>query len=102
MKKKSLLIAVLAVLAFFAGVDSVYATSTNILKIQHFLLTAVPTGNFVNDMAWYASGNPFSVVAADVNGDSYMDLICDDGNTSLTVLLNDGTGNFGTMYSLTV
>ncbi len=38
---------------------------------------------------------PLSVVAADVNGDGKMDLICANTVTySLTVFTNDGTGNF--------
>lgn len=98
MKIKTLLTAVFVALVLFTRVDSVFATGTNLLKIQHFLVTAVPSGNFVNDTPWSVNGNPSTVVAADVNGDGHLDLICDDGNSGLTVLLNDGSGTSATPF----
>ncbi len=55
-------------------------------------------GNFGNPVGWadYPTGiNPQSVVSADFNGDGKMDLaIADSGSDWVSVLLNDGNGNF--------
>ena len=46
---------------------------------------------------------PFSVVAADVNGDGKPDLICANyGDNTLTVLTNNGSGAFGSNATLSV
>ena len=47
--------------------------------------------------------NPQSVIAVDVNGDGKLDLIsANAGGHSLTVLTNDGNGNFGSNATLNV
>jgi hypothetical protein len=46
---------------------------------------------------------PYSVVAADVNGDGKLDLICaNEGDNTLTVLTNNGSGSFGFNATLVV
>ena len=52
----------------------------------------------------YAVGmDPYSVVAADVNGDGKLDLICANwGDNTLTVLTNNGNGGFGSNATLSV
>ena len=45
--------------------------------------------------AYNVGGNPGSVVAADINGDGKVDLITANNGSSLTILTNDGSGNFG-------
>lgn len=52
----------------------------------------------------YAVGmNPYSVVAADINGDGKLDLICANaGDNTLTVLTNNGSGVFGSNATLNV
>jgi FG-GAP-like repeat/EF hand len=70
--------------------------SVNTLSV----LTNNGSGIFVNNQKrppyGYPVGNsPTAVVAADVNGDGKMDLICtDEGGAALTVLTNDGSGAF--------
>lgn len=47
--------------------------------------------------------SPESVIAADVNGDGKPDLICaNNGDNTLTVLTNDGTGGFATSGTYSV
>jgi hypothetical protein len=96
MKIKSLLFTACLLSTFFARVDSASATVTNILKIQHFQLLLKGTGAFSTDTAFTVYGNPGpnSIKAADVNGDGYLDIICDDGGSGVNVLTNDGAGNF--------
>src|SRR5262249_8769627 len=60
------------------------------------VLTNNGDGTFTFSASLTVGNEPFSVAAADVNGDGHTDLISAnyrDGN--LTVLTNDGTGVFG-------
>ena len=91
-----------ALCSFFnAPVKPVFA-ATNVLSIQPFAVTTftlVPNGNFnVPPVSPFNVGSqPQSVAAADVNGDGKVDLISANGDNdpgTLTVLTNDGSGNF--------
>ena len=49
------------------------------------------------------NSSPENVVAVDVNGDGKLDLVSADfGDDTLTVLINDGSGGFGTSATLSV
>src|ERR1700739_3340058 len=52
----------------------------------------------------YPTGtNPFSVCSADFNGDGKMDVaLADNGTNKVSVLLNTGSGTFGTSTNYTV
>src|SRR5205807_2621786 len=54
----------------------------------------------------YAGGtNPFSLAVADLNGDGYLDLVIAGNfapNGTVSVLLGNGHGNFGTIHSYVV
>ena len=80
-----------------AGVTNVNLSTLN----GHGLLS---WGNFTLASAPGVGSNPFSVVAADVNGDGKVDLISANYNSAgtLTVLTNNGSGGFGFNASLTV
>jgi len=53
-------------------------------------------GNFVLASSPGVGAGPYSVVAADVNGDGRVDLIsANSGTNTLTVLANNGSGGFG-------
>ena len=63
------------------------------------VLTNAGSGNFVL-AATLSVGAAWSVVAADVNGDGKVDLICaNSGNKTLSVLTNNGSGGFGLALS---
>ncbi|HTA95614.1 MAG TPA: VCBS repeat-containing protein, partial [Verrucomicrobiae bacterium] len=107
MKIKHLLPALAAACVFFNWTNSACATGTNVLQIQNSVAityTTNFTGNFVNpstpfsDTVNFSINSPESVAVADVNGDGKMDLICANSGAqnpgTLTVLTNDGTGNF--------
>jgi hypothetical protein len=67
------------------------------------VLTNNGSGGFGSN-ATYAVGNgPYSVVAADVNKDGRLDLVCPNNNdNTLTVLTNNGSGGFGSNATLNV
>lgn len=53
------------------------------------------TGVFASNATLNVGSRPVSLAAADVNGDGFVDLIsANQQDGTLTVLLNDGTGNF--------
>jgi hypothetical protein len=73
----------------------------NFSKSALTVLTNDGGGGFVFCSLVGVGIHPVSVCAADVNGDGNVDLICanyggfsDDFNSTLTILTNDGTGNF--------
>jgi hypothetical protein len=60
------------------------------------VLTNNGNGHFVLSGTYAVGNNPVPVVAADVNGDGKMDLICANyGDNTISVLTNNGNGNFG-------
>ena len=67
------------------------------------VLTNNGSGGFVLAGTYTVGNGPYSVAAADVNGDGKMDLICanSSGNT-LSVLTNNGSGGFGLAGTYTV
>jgi FG-GAP-like repeat len=99
MKIRNLLPALIALCSFLASVKPASAAGTNVLNIQPFAVTTftlIPNGNFAQPAIPLSVGNsPQSVVAADVNNDGKVDLIsANNDDSTLTVLINDGTGNF--------
>jgi hypothetical protein len=101
MSKKYLWLAGAVFCGLFTCVHSVFANGvrgTNVLTIQ----TVVTTGGMVwgsfddpdNSFTLDAGSNPESVIAADVNGDGKMDLICANGDDVLKVYTNNGSGGF--------
>ena len=67
------------------------------------VLTNDGNGHFVLAASPNVSGEPFSVAAADVNGDGKVDLICANyGNNTLSVLTNNGSGGFVLASTLNV
>ena len=100
MSKKYLRLAGAVFCGLFTCVHSAFAggvVGTNILTIQTVEATGSGTtfvGSFDDTFTLDAGNNPISVVAADVNGDGHMDLICANGDDNLVVYTNDGSGNF--------
>jgi hypothetical protein len=75
---KTLLPAAIAIWSLFSATNFVFAQGVA------FKTTTISVGN-----------GPSSVIAADVNNDGKVDLICTDSKDNmLTVLTNDGSGNF--------
>ena len=59
------------------------------------ILTNNGSGGFAIASSPGAGAEPYSVTAADVNGDGKVDLICADvGSDTLTILTNNGSGGF--------
>jgi hypothetical protein len=59
------------------------------------LLTNSGNGNFGYNATYTVGGFPESVIAADINGDGKVDLICaNSGSNTLSVLTNNGSGGF--------
>jgi hypothetical protein len=53
-------------------------------------------GTFQNQVNYFAGGNPFSLVVADLNGDGKLDLaVADETDSTVSVLLGNGKGAFG-------
>jgi hypothetical protein len=107
MKTKHLPLALVIACIFSTWINSARAAGTNILQIQNSTVityTTNLTGNFVSpstpfsDAVSNSINSPGSVAAADVNGDGNVDLVCANSGAqnpgTLTVLTNDGTGNF--------
>ncbi|MGA2179854.1 MAG: VCBS repeat-containing protein [Verrucomicrobiota bacterium] len=77
---------------------AILATSSEVM-----VLTNNGGGGFALSGNYPVGSNPYAVVAADVNGDGWVDLItANQGNNTLTVLTNNGTGVFGSNATLTV
>ena len=67
------------------------------------VLTNNGSGGFVLASSPVVGNGPESVVAADVNGDGWVDLICaNSGDSTLSVLTNDGSGSFVTAGTYSV
>ncbi|MGA2853780.1 MAG: VCBS repeat-containing protein [Verrucomicrobiota bacterium] len=67
------------------------------------VLTNSGCGMFGSNATYTMPNVPWTVVAADVNGDGKPDLICADGrNSALSVLTNNGSGIFGSNATYTV
>jgi hypothetical protein len=61
------------------------------------------SGGFGSNATLTVGSAPQSIIAADVNGDSFTDLIsANNGTNTLSVLTNDGSGVFGFNATLTV
>jgi hypothetical protein len=85
MKIKHLLLYGIALCSLLAAVD--FAPGSTVTNY---------TANFTLSSTLAVGSLPYSVVAADVDGDSNPDLICANYNdTTLTVLTNNGSGGFG-------
>jgi hypothetical protein len=53
--------------------------------------------SFLPEITYPVGNHPYSVAAADINGDGKVDLICANGNDgTLEILTNNGFGDFGT------
>jgi len=59
------------------------------------VLTNNGSGVFVSNATYTVGHEPFSVIAADINGDGKVDLISANQGGTLSVLTNNGTGGFG-------
>ncbi|PCI28011.1 hypothetical protein COB55_04680, partial [Candidatus Wolfebacteria bacterium] len=51
-------------------------------------------GTFAADVVYGAGSSPSSVSVGDLNNDGYTDVVTGNGNTTVSVLLNDGDGTF--------
>lgn len=87
---------------------SVYSTSTNGYGLSSnqtnslIVLTNNGYGVFGSNAIYSAGEFPQAVVAADVNGDGYLDLISADSAGTISVLTNNGSGVFGSNATYTV
>jgi hypothetical protein len=67
------------------------------------VLTNNGSGGYALSGYYTVGTSPYAVVAADVNGDGWVDLItCNQGNNTLTVLTNNGSGIFAFTATLNV
>jgi PKD repeat protein len=83
--------------------DLICANSGNGFGNTLTVLTNNGSGGFGFSATLTVGNNPQSVVAADVNGDGKLDLICgNDNDGTLTVLTNNGSGVFGYNATLNV
>ena len=84
-------------------VDLVTATYNPTGPGTLMVLTNNGNGFFGSNATLNVGSFPDSVIAADVNGDGKLDLICANGSdNTLTVLTNNGSGLFGSNATLTV
>ena len=108
MSKQYLRLAGAVFCGLFTCVHSVFAlVGTNVLTIQSVVVPTSSGATFAgtfddpDNYFMYDANEPRSVVAADANGDGYVDLIsADSGNDTLAVYTNDRTGNFVLASSL--
>ena len=70
-----------------------------LLVVLFFIIGLHPASaqtSFTPPVSYFVGYIPFSVIAADVNGDGRVDLVCPIwGDGTISVLTNDGRGGFG-------